>query len=69
MRVFLINPSDIAFGMNGQVLAATLPREMYGALAGSLQTSGISHLTLAGEDYLVLPRPLGPVAIESRSPK
>jgi signal transduction histidine kinase len=72
-----ITGSDVAFGMDGQVLAATLPREMYGALAGWLRTSGISHVTLGGEDYLVLPRPLsaadtlpagvGPVALILRS--
>jgi len=72
-----ITGSDVAFGMDGQVLAATLPRGMYGVLAGRLRTSGISHLTLAGEDYLVLPRPLsvagtlpvgvGPVALILRS--
>ena len=53
-----ITGSDVAFGMDGQILAATLPREMYGVLAGRLRTPGVSHLTLAGEDYLVLPRPL-----------
>ena len=72
-----ITGSDVAFGMDGQILAATLPREMYGVLAARLRTSGISHLTLAGEDYLVLPRPLsaadalpagvGPVALILRS--
>ena len=72
-----ITGSDVAFGMDGQILASTLPRDMYGVLAGQLRTSGISHLTLAGEDYLVLPRPLsvadtvpagaGPVALILRS--
>ena len=72
-----ITGSDVAFGMDGQVLAATLPREMYATLGGKLGTSGISRLTIAGEDYLVLPRPLaadgslatgsGPVALILRS--
>ena len=72
-----ITGSDVAFGMDGQVLAATLPREMYPALGGKLRTSGISRLVVAGEDYLVLPRPLatdgdlptgsGPVALILRS--
>jgi signal transduction histidine kinase len=53
-----ITGSDVAFGMDGQILAATLPREMYEVLGGRLRTSGISHLTLSGEDFLVLPRPL-----------
>ena len=72
-----ITGSDVAFGMDGQILAATLPREMYPALGGKLRTSGISRLVVAGEDYLVLPRPLategglptgsGPVALILRS--
>ena len=75
-----ITGNDIAFGMEGQILAATLPREVYAALAGRLRTSGVSRLTLAGEDYLVLPRSLsvadtldalprgvGPVALILRS--
>jgi signal transduction histidine kinase len=72
-----ITGSEVAFGMNGRVLAATLPPEMHAELATRLGTTGISHLTLAGEDYLVLPRPLaeagiradgsGPVALILRS--
>jgi signal transduction histidine kinase len=72
-----ITGSDVAFGMDGQILAATLPREMFGVLGSRLRTSGISHLALAGEDYLVLPRPLevtntgsangGPVVLILRS--
>jgi len=72
-----ITGSDVAFGIDGQILAATLPRDQYAVLAGRLRTSGISHLTLGDEDYLVLPRPLsvpdtvpaggGPVALILRS--
>jgi signal transduction histidine kinase len=72
-----ITGSDVAFGMDGQILAATLPHERYGLLASRLRTPGISHLTLADEDYLVLPRPLattgtlpegvGPMALILRS--
>ncbi len=71
-----ITGSDVAFGVDGQILAATLPREMYGVLAGRLRTTGISQLTLSGEDYFVLPRPLaasdlpagvGPVVLILRS--
>jgi len=68
-----ITGSDVAFGMDGQILAATVPRDIYSALAGHLRMSGISHLTISNEDYLVLPRPLsvadalpagtGPVAL------
>ena len=73
-----ITLSDIAFGMNGQILAATLPNEFYGALGGRLRTSGISRVLLGDEEYEVLPRPLdaqadgapaasGPVALILRS--
>ena len=73
-----ITLSDIAFGMNGQILAATLPNEYYGALGGRLRTSGISRVLLGDEEYEVLPRPLdaqadgrpagsGPVALILRS--
>ena len=73
-----ITLSDIAFGMDGQILAATLPREHYGVLAGRLRTSGISRVQLGNEEYEALPRPLaaqsdnaattdGPVALILRS--
>jgi signal transduction histidine kinase len=72
-----ITGSDVAFGMDGRVLAATLPHETYAVLGDRLRTTGITHLLLGGEDYLVLPRPLtssdtapagaGPVALILRS--
>jgi signal transduction histidine kinase len=55
-----ITLSDIAFGMDGQVLAATLPREFYPALADRLRTSGTSRIHLGVEEYAALPRPLSP---------
>ncbi|PYR27887.1 MAG: hypothetical protein DMF98_04495 [Acidobacteria bacterium] len=61
-----ITGSDIAFGMDGQILAATLPREDYPALAERLHTSGISRVELASGEYEVLPQPLSAAA--SRSP-
>ncbi len=72
-----ITGSDIAFGMDGQILAATLPREDYPALAERLHSSGISRVELASGEYEVLPQPLsaaasgspssGPVALILRS--
>jgi signal transduction histidine kinase len=73
-----ITLSDIAFGMDGQVLAATLPKEQYPALAARLQTSGTSRVQLGHEEYEALPRRLteplgaeaamsGPVALILRS--
>jgi signal transduction histidine kinase len=72
-----ITLSDVAFGMDGQILAATLPREFYPALADRLRTSGISRVQLGDEEYEALPRSLaaagegtpssGPVALILRS--
>lgn len=71
-----ITGSDIAFGMGGQVLAATLRRDDYAALAGWLRTTDISHARLGGQDYVALALPLasaattagaGPVALILRS--
>jgi signal transduction histidine kinase len=72
-----ITGSDLAFGMDGQVLAATLPREAYATLGPKLRTAAVSRLELAGEEYFVLPRPLvtdsnlpagsGPVVLILRS--
>ncbi|HTK28511.1 MAG TPA: ATP-binding protein [Vicinamibacterales bacterium] len=70
-----ITGSDIAFGMDGQILAATLPRDANEALAERLRTSGVSTVTIGGDDYVALPRPLqapapensGPVALILRS--
>ena len=44
-----ITGSDIAFGMDGQILAATLPREQFPALAERLRVSGISRVQIDGE--------------------
>ena len=73
-----ITGSDVAFGMDGQILASTLPREDYPALAHLLRTSGLSRLQIGGEEYEALRRPLaaggdrdgfssGPVALILRS--
>jgi signal transduction histidine kinase len=55
-----ITGSDVAFGMDGQILASTLPREDYPELAHRLRSSGISRLPIGREDYEVLPRRLAP---------
>jgi signal transduction histidine kinase len=72
-----ITGSDVAFGMDGQILASTLSREHHGGLAGHLRTNGISRLLIDGEEYEALRRPLsaggdtdsssGPVALILRS--
>jgi signal transduction histidine kinase len=78
MQLKKITGSDLAFGMDGQVLAATLPREHYPALAERLRSSGSSRVRLGDAEYEALPRPLvaaadvaangaGPVALILRS--
>ena len=73
-----ITGSDVAFGMDGQILASTLPRDQAAALAGRLRTTGLSRVVLGTEEYEALPRPLssadegpaqptGPVALILRS--
>jgi len=59
-----ITGSDVAFGMDGQILASTLPREAYPALAERLRTKGISRVLIDGEEYEALPRQLAPAASE-----
>jgi signal transduction histidine kinase len=69
--------SDVAFGMDGQILASTLPRGQSPVLAERLRTNGISRLVLDDEEYEALPRRLsagedtmlhtGPVALILRS--
>jgi signal transduction histidine kinase len=55
-----ITGSDVAFGMDGQILASTLPREAYPVLAERLRTTGISRVVIDGEEYEALPRQLAP---------
>ncbi|MCC7415871.1 MAG: hypothetical protein IT176_01935 [Acidobacteria bacterium] len=74
-----ITGSDIAFGMDGQILASTLAPGAARELTGRLRTSGTSSIRLDGEEFVVLPRALpaspdgatvagaGPVALILRS--
>lgn len=55
-----ITGSEVAFGMNGQILAATLPQENRATLAALLRPSGGIHdARIGAEDYVVLQRQLG----------
>jgi signal transduction histidine kinase len=70
-----ITGSDLAFGMDGRILASTLARGDAAILAQQLRTSGISHVEIGGQEYAVLSRALsagrdgaaGPVALILRS--
>jgi len=52
--------SEIAFGVNGKVLAATLPEETWPTLGALLAAPGAaSTVTLGDEEYLAVATPLG----------
>lgn len=51
-----ITGSDIAFGMDGQILATTLSHDSQEALADRLRTVGTSRVRIDGEEYVVLPQ-------------
>lgn len=57
-----ITGSDIAFGMDGQVLASTLPRTDRETLAQLLHSVGQMDLSIGGQEYAVLPMRLTPPA-------
>jgi signal transduction histidine kinase len=53
--------SEIAFGVNGAVKAATLPQETWPALASLLDRPGVkSRIVLKGEEYFAYASPLSP---------
>ena len=52
--------SDIAFGIDGQILAATLPADTQPALAQTLSSKGVSTVRIGSQEYAALPRPLQP---------
>jgi signal transduction histidine kinase len=53
-----VTGSDIAFGMDGVVLAGTLPRDQWLTLGNLLQANRPQTITLEGEEFSVLARPL-----------
>ena len=56
-----ITGSDVAFGMDGNILATTLPREDRPALARMAQSSGrVGNVTLSTGEFVALPLPLAP---------
>jgi signal transduction histidine kinase len=57
-----ITGSEIAFAMNRQVLASTLPPKWSGELAGLIGSRTTSRIRLGANDYVALLRPLGPRA-------
>ncbi|HUK35738.1 MAG TPA: ATP-binding protein [Vicinamibacterales bacterium] len=58
-RLKEITGSDVAFGMDGHILVDTLPKDADATLAPHLGMSGVSTASIGGDEYAVLPRPLG----------
>jgi C4-dicarboxylate-specific signal transduction histidine kinase len=57
-----ITGSEIAFGMDGQILASTLPREARPALSSLLHgPAANSNVNFHDEEYVALPLPLTPI--------
>jgi signal transduction histidine kinase len=57
-RLKEITGSDIAFGMEGRILATTLTRDADPTLVSRLSMPGVSTVQVGGDQYAVLPRPL-----------
>ena len=58
-----VTGSDVAFGMDGQILASTLAHEVRGALAAFLRADEApQNVTIGLEEYVVLPLRLAPSA-------
>ena len=54
--------SDIAFAVDGQIRASTLPAADRAQLASLLKTGGVQTISLANGEYVALKRPLTPAA-------
>lgn len=54
-----VSGSDVAFGMDGRVLASTLPLHSRSAAAGFLTSRETRRVTIGGEDFVALAVPLG----------
>jgi signal transduction histidine kinase len=62
--------SDIAFAVEGQIRASTLPAGDRAQLASLLKTGGVQTVSLANGEYVALKRPLTPAAAgESGKPE
>jgi signal transduction histidine kinase len=54
-----VTGTEVAFTAGGRVLASTLPADARPALTPAILAEGVSTLTVAGEEYVALRRPLG----------
>jgi signal transduction histidine kinase len=53
--------SEIAFGVDGRILAASLPESSRAQLAPVLTATGIARVLIDGDDFLAVARPILPV--------
>jgi signal transduction histidine kinase len=58
--------SDIAFGVNGRILASTFPPGQRGALTTALEASGISRVKIGGEEFLAISGPIHAESADAR---
>jgi signal transduction histidine kinase len=65
-RFKALTDSEIAFGVNGEIQASTLSRETWPALAHVLSNSGTYTITVNGNEYRAIVRPLADAADEIR---
>ncbi|HTM25465.1 MAG TPA: ATP-binding protein [Vicinamibacterales bacterium] len=60
-----LTDSEIAFGVDGAIQASTLPRETWGPMAALLSGPGVRTITLGGNEYVAITRPLADVAAKT----
>jgi len=61
-RFKTLTDSEIAFGVDGSIQAATLPHDSWPALAALLAEPGLHNITWHGNEYLAMVRPLSDAA-------
>jgi signal transduction histidine kinase len=67
-RLGRVTESEIAFALDGRILAATLPRASWEALGPLLGGPAESEVTLQGDDYVALSRSLSAGATTGSTP-
>jgi len=61
-RFKVLTDSEIAFGVDGAIQASTLPRDTWAPLASVLGARGTHTITLNGNEYLAIVRPMADAA-------
>ena len=58
-----VTGSEIAFGLDGRIRAATLPTRAWPALEQALRSGGVSSVSVDGDEYVLLSKPLASGAV------